>query len=76
MVKRLEVFLEFLLFGVVMGIGEDLLAVYLSTGETITWHIVGIVIIVAIPFAAIGELIVDRHEWMNVFHRKKRLKSD
>lgn len=58
--RRVEVFLEFLIFGVVMGIVEDMIAVALSTGEPITWHILVIVTLVAIPFAAVGELIVDR----------------
>lgn len=58
--KKLEVFLEFLVFGVIMGIVEDLIAVKFATGETITWSVVLIVTLVAIPFAAVGELIVDR----------------
>jgi hypothetical protein len=58
--KRLEVFLEFLIFGVVMGIVEDMIAITLSTGQPITWNVLVIVTLVAIPFAAIGELIVDR----------------
>lgn len=66
---RLEVFLEFLIFGVAMGIVEDLIAVTLSTGEPITWKILGIITLVSIPFAAVGELIVDR---MELIPRKKR----
>ena len=67
--RRLEIFIEFLVFGVVMGIIEDLIAVTLSTGEPLTWKILGIIALVAIPFAAIGELIVDR---MELIPRKKR----
>ncbi len=52
-----------------MGVIEDLIAVTFSTGEPITWKIIGIVIIVAIPFAAIGELIVDRTEWVKKLHK-------
>ena len=52
-------FLEFLIFGVIMGIVEDLIAVTLITGEPITTEIIGLVTLVAIPFAIIGELIVD-----------------
>ena len=58
--RRLEIFLEFFIFGVVMGVVEDVIAVHFATGQQITWHVVGIIVIVAIPFAAIGELIVDR----------------
>lgn len=67
--RRLEIFIEFLVFGVVMGIIEDLIAVTLSTGEPLTWKILGIIALVAIPFAAIGELIVDR---MELIPQKKR----
>lgn len=58
--KRLEVFLEFLIFGVIMGVVEDMIAITLSTGQPITLKVIVIVTLVAIPFAAIGELIVDR----------------
>lgn len=67
--RRLEIFLEFLIFGIMMGVVEDLIAVTLSTGEPITWKILGIITLVAIPFAAFGELIVDR---MELIPRKKR----
>ena len=67
--RRLEVFLEFLIFGIIMGVVEDLIAVTLATGEPITWRILGIIILVAIPFAAIGELIVDR---LDFIPKKKR----
>ena len=58
--KRLEIFLEFFLFGLIMGIIEDVIAIKLSTGESITWEMVGIIALIALPFAAIGELLVDR----------------
>jgi len=66
--KRLEVFLEFLIFGVVMGVVEDLIAIKLVTGASITVESIVIIVLIAIPFAAFGELIVDRIE----FPRKKR----
>ena len=66
--KRLELFLEFLIFGVAMGVVEDMIAIKVVTGESITIHSILIILIVAVPFAAIGELIVDRIE----FPRKKR----
>lgn len=53
-------FFEFFVVGVLFGLGEDLLAIHFSTGEPITLRILGIVILIAIPFAAISELIVDR----------------
>jgi len=42
-----------------MGVAEDLLAVVLATDAQITWKVIWIVIAVTIPFAIIGELIVD-----------------
>ncbi len=67
--KRLEVFLEFLIFGIIMGLAEDLLAVKLATDAQITWKVFWIVLAVTIPFAVIGELIVDRKQWLPRFKR-------
>jgi hypothetical protein len=58
--RRLELFVEFLLLGIAVGLIEDLLAIVLTTGEPITWRVVAIALAVALPFAALGELIVDR----------------
>ncbi|MGM5481441.1 MAG: hypothetical protein ACQESE_03445 [Nanobdellota archaeon] len=58
--RKLELFLEFLIFGIVMGVVEDLIAVKVASGEAITWNVIWVVTLVAIPFAIIGELIVDR----------------
>jgi len=57
--KRMEVVLEFLLFGIVVGVVEDMVAVSVTTGEPITWTIFGIIVLIAIPFALIGEVFVD-----------------
>lgn len=65
--NRLEIFLEFLIFGIIMGVVEDVIAITLITGQPITWRAIFIITLVAIPFAALGELIVDRIE----FPRKK-----
>ncbi|MEX0649393.1 MAG: hypothetical protein WD200_00135 [Candidatus Andersenbacteria bacterium] len=70
--KKLEVFLEFLIFGVVVGVFEDLIAVKFATNEPFTWKIVGIVVLVAIPFAFLGEVIVDRSSFL--YTLAKRLK--
>lgn len=43
-----------------MGVTEDVIAVTLVTGQPITLESILIITIVAIPFAIIGELIVDR----------------
>jgi hypothetical protein len=67
--RRWEVFLEFLIFGIFMGVTEDLIALTLSTGEPITWGILGIVTLVAIPFAILGELIVDKIDFLQFFSK-------
>jgi hypothetical protein len=71
--KRIEIFAEFLIFGVAMGLVEDLIAFRLASGEPITWRVVWVVTLVAIPFAAIGELVVDRMKIVpdDHNHRKK-----
>lgn len=61
--------MEFLVFGVIMGITEDIIAVKVATGASITMHTVVVITIVAIPFAIIGELLVDS---MNRHPVKKR----
>ena len=69
--NRLEVFLEFLIFGILMGVVEDSIAVTLITGEPITLKSIFIITLVAIPFAAFGELIVDR---IDLVRKKSRSK--
>lgn len=58
--RKTELFLEFLSFGMAMGILEDIIAIKVTTGETITLQIIVIVTLVALLFAVFSELIVDR----------------
>lgn len=72
--KRIEVIFEFLVFGIVIGIIEDVLAVKLTTGEPITWEIIGIIILIAIPFAILGEIVADHVDFVDLaqkFFRRK-----
>jgi hypothetical protein len=69
--KHIEVFLEFLIFGIIAGVIEDVVAVKFATGHNITWEIIGIVILVTIPFAIISEIIVDRIDFLKFFKKKK-----
>lgn len=64
--KRVHVerFLEFLVIGVLMGVAEDLIAVKLATGASIDTGIIAVVFLVAIPFAAFSELVVDRKDFI------------
>ena len=72
---RLEVFFEFLIFGIVVGVIEDLVAIKLATGEHITPRILGIIVLIAIPFAILGELIVDRINFVEIFKKLFREKT-
>lgn len=56
---RLKRLIEFFIVGVLFGITEDILAIILTTDEPVTLGMVGIVLLVAVPFAIISELIVD-----------------
>ena len=77
--KRLEVFLEFLVFGILIGTVEDLIAISLTTEAEITWDVVKIVVLVAIPFAFLGEVLVDKVDFVEIFEKlfkKTSKKSD
>lgn len=63
--RKAEIFLEFFVFGLLMGITEDAIAIFASTGEQITLRIILISAFVALPFAAFSELIVDRIDFSN-----------
>lgn len=60
--SHVERFLEFVVVGVIFGTIEDLIAVKLATGESISLNMIGIVVAVAIPFAAFSELYIDHPE--------------
>jgi hypothetical protein len=71
--ERGERLLEFVVIGLVMGISEDLLAVWFTTGEPITWHVLGIVVAIALPFAFMSEFVVDHPKfWRNAFGLKRK----
>lgn len=69
--KKLRI-LEFVLIGVIMGTVEDLLAVVLATDADFTWNVLWVVLMVAIPFAFISELIVDHPKFWQIFFKKKK----
>ena len=70
--KVLERFLEFFLIGLLLGIVEDIIAIKLSTGAPITWKMIGIIALVALPFAAFSELVVDKTDLIVTHNKKKR----
>lgn len=56
--KYLKRFAEFFIIGLLFGIIEDLLAVRAVSEVMITPRVIGIIFLVALPFAVISELIV------------------
>lgn len=69
---RTERLLEFVLIGLVMGISEDLLAVWLATDAQISWNVIWIVVLVAIPFAFVSEFVVDHPDFWRLLLRLGR----
>lgn len=68
---HIERVIEFFVIGVAAGVLEDLIAVKLATGATIDARVVGIVVLVSIPFAVLSELVVDREDFA-LFRRLAR----
>lgn len=67
--KKLEVTFEFFLFGIIFGVIEDIVAVKIISGDKITWQVVGIVVLIAIPFAIIGEILEDNIDFSKFMRR-------
>lgn len=65
--KYINRLIEFFIIGIAMGITEDILAITIATDAPITANVLLVVFLVALPFAAISELVVD---WR---HFKKKL---
>lgn len=71
--RKWELIIEFFVFGVILGVVEDTLAVKIVSGEPITWGMLGIIVLITIPFAVIGELVVDN---LNLAKRIKKIKKE
>ncbi|MBI3103463.1 hypothetical protein HYZ05_00825 [Candidatus Daviesbacteria bacterium] len=67
-------FLEFFIVGLVLGVIEDLIAIFLVTGEPIDLRIFWIAFFVALPFAIFSELIVDHDKFKNLMRKWFRRK--
>lgn len=68
--KRIVRFLEFFVVGFLFGIAEDLLVVFTATDARITFHVVVIAAIIALPFAIFSELIFDKPETRRYIRRR------
>jgi len=70
--KRVIVFLEFLILGTLMGVVEDVLAIMFATECSVTFDSIGVVVLIAIPFAFIGELVINRVDFLALFKKIKQ----
>ncbi|MFB6159743.1 MAG: hypothetical protein ABEJ61_01030 [Haloferacaceae archaeon] len=66
--RRLARFVEFLVIGIGMGVVEDVVAIAVTTDAAITPATIGVVVLVAFPFAFLSELVVD-HPAFEYFER-------
>lgn len=62
-------FLEFFIVGLALGVIEDLIAIFLVTGEPIDLRVFWIAFFVALPFAIFSELIVDHNKFKNLMRK-------
>ena len=68
--KKLR-FIEFLIIGVLLGIIEDLIAIFFATDAKIDLGVIWVAFIVALPFAVFSELVVDHPRFWELFFKKK-----
>lgn len=75
MKKRVVVFLEFLIGGIILGVIEDFLLIRILTSEPITFSLFLIVLLVTLPFAFVGEFIVDRINFLELLNLDKKYRK-
>lgn len=68
-VRRVMRFFEFFVIGILMGLLEDILAIFFATKQPITLRVILIAAIVAIPFAIFTELVVDKPSFRKKIER-------
>ena len=67
--KRLEVFLEFLILGIIIGVVEDIIVIKVLTDHIFTLKDFGIIVLIAIPFAFVGEILVDKIDFAEILQK-------
>lgn len=72
--ERLKRLLEFFVIGIVFGVTEDVLAVVIATDAEVTLEVVGVVVLIAIPFAILSELVVDHPKFLHFDRLAVRLR--
>jgi high-affinity nickel permease len=68
--RRLFRFLEFFVVGFLLGVGEDIAVIVLATDDPITSRTLLVAVVVALPFAVLSELIVDKPEVRNFLQKR------
>ena len=63
-------FIEFFVVGLLLGIVEDLIAIFFATDARITPGVILTAFLVALPFAIFSELIVDHPKFWEIFFKK------
>ncbi|HKL23668.1 MAG TPA: hypothetical protein VJ895_02855 [Candidatus Nanoarchaeia archaeon] len=69
--RKIEIFLEFLIFGIILGVIEDIVAFYFSIQDPITLEVFLTATLVAIPFAIVGEFLFDRINFKKSLEKRK-----
>lgn len=69
--KIISHLIEFFFVSLLMGIIEDLLAIHFATDAKITFEVVKVAFLVALPFAFISEILVDYGIFRRAFKNKK-----
>ena len=64
--------IEFLIIGVLFGLIEDIIAIEAVSDVTINLRVIATVLLVAVPFAIVSELIVDHPKFWQLLrlHRE------
>lgn len=65
----MEVIFELLVSGIIVGVIEDIVVIKVTTEEAISWKTVGIVVLIAVPFAILGEIVFDNIDFASIFKR-------
>ncbi|ELY60832.1 hypothetical protein [Natronococcus jeotgali] len=73
--ERLKRVLEFFVIGIVFGVTEDVLAVLFATDADVTPGVVAVVVLIAIPFALLSEIVVDHPKFVHFDRLAFRLRG-
>ena len=68
--------LEFFIIGLVLGVIEDLIAIFLATDVKIDIRVFLIAAFVALPFAVISEIIVDQKRFPKFVKRLLKIEEE